>query len=146
LWQEAQNDLRERVIDGVVKLERKKAEKRHGDNEEKEGNMKEKESNMKERQESESKSKADSDDFKKINVDNKLNTSRLELIVLTELSLKRLREWVEEDEDKLIEYKKDKDKEKKEEAAKMHQQFVRKKVCLYIYIHVCICIYLYINK
>jgi hypothetical protein len=37
LWQEAQNDLRERVIDGVVKLERKKVEKRNGDNEEKEG-------------------------------------------------------------------------------------------------------------
>jgi hypothetical protein len=55
LWQEAQNDLRERVIDGVVRLERKKAEKRNGDNEEKEGSMKKKESNTKERQETESK-------------------------------------------------------------------------------------------
>jgi hypothetical protein len=65
--------------------------------------MKEKESIMKARQETESKSKADSGGFKKINLDeNKVNTSRLELIVLTELSLKRLREWVEEDEDKLI--------------------------------------------
>jgi hypothetical protein len=91
------------------------------------------------------KSKADSDGFKKIHVnDNKVNTSRLELIVLTELSLKRLREWVEEDEDKLIESKKEKDKEKKEEAAKMHQQFVRKKVCLYMYMYIFVYVYIYI--
>ena len=54
-------------------------------------------------------------------------TSKYELSVLNDLSLKKLREWVEEDEDKLLEKEKEKVREKNEEAKKMHQQFVRKK-------------------
>ena len=157
LWKEASSELRERVIEGVQKLERKKGDssggKDSGSSGSGGGNM---ESNRKESEsESESKSKSagetdakikDSDKFTsnknkndKISssIDSKSvdlgktsgsgNTSKYELSVLNELSLKRLRDWVEEDEDKLLEREKEKLQEKNEEAKKMHQQFVRKK-------------------
>lgn len=114
LWREALSDLRQRVMDGVIKLEKKKMEEREGNRKNSESERKSKESN--------DKSSADGP-----GASGGGNTTRYETAILNELSLKRLREWVEEDEDKLLEREREKIQEKNDEAKKMHEQFVRKK-------------------
>ena len=114
LWREALSDLRQRVTDGVIKLERKKMEEREGNRKNSESERKSKESNE----------KSSADGF---TASGGGNMTRYEMAALNELSLKRLREWVEEDEDKLLEREKEKIQEKNDEAKKMHEQFVRKK-------------------
>lgn len=118
LWRQALSDLRQRVTDGVEKLERKKLEER-------EGSRKDFESERKSKAAGESSAKSYEDG--RGNPSNRGVTTKYELAVLNELSLKRLKEWVEEDEDKYLEREKEKLQEKNEEAKKMHQQFVRKK-------------------
>jgi hypothetical protein len=114
LWREAHTDLRQRVIDGVEKLERKKNGER--------------ESSGKENSESRGKESASASATSSSGNGGKSNnTARFELLVLNELSLRRLKEWVEEDEDSKLEEVKRKLLEKSNEAKKIHSQFVRKK-------------------
>ena len=114
LWREALSDLGQRVTDGVLKLERKRMEDREGNRKNSESERKSKESN-------------DKDHNGRPSASGGGNATKFETSVLNELSLKRLREWVEEDEDKLLEREKEKIQEKNDEAKKMHEQFVRKK-------------------
>lgn len=129
LWREALSDLRQRVADGVTKLERKKNGDRDRDRErDRESSRKDYESSAKSSAAGEMNSKSSYDDYD-VNSPTSASPSlkKFELAVLNEISLKRLREWVDEDEDRLLEREKEKLQEKNEEAKKMHQQFVRKK-------------------
>jgi len=54
-----------------------------------------------------------------------LSGARLELKILNDLSLKRLREWVEEDEDSAIAEQARRAKEKRDDAKKQHESFVK---------------------
>ena len=118
LWREALSDLRQRVADGVNQLERKK----NGDTE---SSRKDYESSTKSGASGEMNIKS-SHDYG-ANSTSSATSKKFELAVLNEISLKRLREWVDEDEDRLLDREKEKFLEKNEEAKKMHQQFVRKK-------------------
>lgn len=117
LWREALSDLRQKVIEGVNKLEKKRSDGR-------EGSRKSDESEIKSKAAHEMSSKS-YDDTR--SVSNAGVSSRLETAVLNEIGLRRLKEWVEDDEDKVLEREKEKLLEKNEEAKKMHEQFVRKK-------------------
>jgi hypothetical protein len=123
LWREALGDLRQKVIEGVNRLEKKRAEGREG---------------SRKSDESEIKSKAAGESNSKSYDDNRYTSTsgagagsgistKLETAVLNEIGLRRLKEWVEDDEDKVLEREKEKLLEKNEEAKKMHEQFVRKK-------------------
>ena len=139
LWKEALNELRERVVEGVKKMEIKKGKNsnNNGGGYDNETSRKELESERKikaandgdrdQDRDSERGSKEKDENSYNNNYNNNNNTSKYESSVLNDLSLKQLREWVEEDEDKVIENEKEKLREKNEEAKKMHQQFVRKK-------------------
>ena len=134
LWKEALNELRERVVEGVKKMEMKKNRNSSGDYNN-ESSMKEVESERKSKSDgdrSRERGSKERDDSDAVSISSSIKgnnnkTSKYELSVLNDLSLKTLREWVEEDEDKLLEKEKEKLREKNEEAKKMHQQFVRKK-------------------
>ena len=56
-----------------------------------------------------------------------VNSAKLEMKILNKMSLGRLREWIEEDEDRSIEKKNNEDKEKQSEIKARHEQFVKKK-------------------
>ena len=141
LWREALSDLRQRIADGVSKLERKKYGDRGGDRDrdedddrdrdgdrdrERERSRKDYESSTKAGAAGEMNSKS-SHDYGGSSSISPATSKKFELVVLNEISLKRLREWVDEDEDKMLEREREKLQEKNEEAKKMHQQFVRKK-------------------
>lgn len=57
----------------------------------------------------------------------KMDAGKLEQKVLNKLSLGRMREWIEEDEDRHILKKKKEDQEHQKEVKDRHEQFVRKK-------------------
>lgn len=143
LWREALNDLRQRIADGVSKLERKKYGDRGGDRDrdddrdddrdrdrdrerDRESSRKDYESSTKAGAAGEMNSKSSHDHGGNSSI-SPATSKKFELAVLNEISLKRLREWVDEDEDKMLEREREKLQEKNEEAKKMHQQFVRKK-------------------
>lgn len=52
--------------------------------------------------------------------------SKLEQIALNDLSIKRMKEWIEEDEDKLLLEKRREQEEKLKEARKEHENYLRK--------------------
>ena len=106
VWREAQEELRLRVIEAVRRAERA------GDA----------------TVESERKSKADSARGSAAPTPAEgRSTARFEVAALNDLSLKRLKEWIEIDEDKKAEEERKSLKEKQFEAKKNHEEFVKKK-------------------
>ncbi len=62
-----------------------------------------------------------------LDVDMMARRRRLDYNALYDMSMKKLREWVEEDEDKKLEEERELRQEKMAEAKLSHDQFVRKK-------------------
>jgi len=130
LWRWCKAETKSRVVESAVRAMRK----RRGSNASERAGKEADEKMSADDREGSSKARADNDDEPDIifgGVDG-FTFTRYETVALQELSINRLKFWIEEDEDKDLTRKREEGEQNAQQARKLHEQFVKHKDSLRI--------------
>ena len=133
LWKWCQEETKNRVMESAMRAQLKRQNSKLSDYEEssKEKSTKESnESSTKERKSEENakaKSNSNASGSGTFGGADGVTFNKYETIALQELSINRLKFWIEEDEDAAIKKKKDQEDQTAKESKKLHEQFVKQK-------------------